>query len=158
MQVRLFSIPVLGGEALEEDMNRFLRSQKILKVEQSLTGEGDQAIWCFCIKYLSSPSARIKSGGNQNRIDYKEELDEEAFARYLHYRGIRKQIAEEEAKPAYAIFTNAELAELARLPELTKASMKTVKGIGDKKIASYGKYFISEESNEKNRESETGDR
>lgn len=56
---------------------------------------------------------------------------------------IRKQIAKDEAIPAYAVFTDAELAELAKMEGvLSLAKMKTVKGIGEKKIEKYGQHFL----------------
>lgn len=48
----------------------------------------------------------------------------------------------EEAIPAFAIFTDEELAGLAKLNELTVSKMLTVKGIGEKKTERYGQKFI----------------
>jgi hypothetical protein len=34
MQIKIFTIPLTGGEALEADLNAFLRGHKILQVER----------------------------------------------------------------------------------------------------------------------------
>jgi hypothetical protein len=34
MQIKMYSIPVMGGELLMEEMNVFLRTQKVLEVEK----------------------------------------------------------------------------------------------------------------------------
>jgi len=36
MQIRIFTIPIFGGDAFAEDMNAFLRSKKVLQVDQQL--------------------------------------------------------------------------------------------------------------------------
>lgn len=57
-------------------------------------------------------------------------------------REIRKQIAAEEAIPAYAVCTDQELAAMARLKNLTPEGMLTVKGFGEKKLEKYGLRII----------------
>ncbi|MCB0376036.1 MAG: HRDC domain-containing protein, partial [Sinomicrobium sp.] len=67
------------------------------------------------------------------------------FARFSRMREIRKTIAREEAIPAYAVFTDEELAAIAKMePPLTEAGLKTIKGIGKKKVEKYGAYFLPE--------------
>ena len=57
--------------------------------------------------------------------------------------------------PAYAVFTDAELSGIAKLPVIDKLSIQSVKGIGEKKIEKYGN-IIAEMFNEdeKNRKSD----
>ncbi|MCB9267772.1 MAG: HRDC domain-containing protein [Lewinellaceae bacterium] len=138
MQIKIFNIPILGGEQLNEEMNRFLRSKKILQVQNHVVNSEQGAFWCFCIKYLDEYSA----GEKKEKVDYRELLDEPSFSRFSEMRKIRKQVAEEEAIPAYAVFTNEELAELAKIEGLTEARMKSVKGIGQKKVEKYGHHFL----------------
>lgn len=73
MQVRIFTIPIIGGEALNEEMNVFLRSKKILQVESQIVQERSGAFWCFSVKYLED------QGREREKVDYKELLDEASF-------------------------------------------------------------------------------
>lgn len=140
MQIRIFTLPILGSEALQEELNSFLRARKILQVEKHLISENGGTFWCFCISWLDSTNS-----GEKEKTDYKKVLDESAFRRFSALREIRKRLAQEEALPAYAIFTDEELAGLAQLETLDPTNMKTVKGIGAKKIEKFGKYFISDQ-------------
>ena len=124
---------------MNEEMNRFLRSKKILQVQNHIVNSDQGAFWCFCVKYLDEYSTERK----KEKVDYREQLDEASFKRFSEMRKIRKQVAEEEAIPAYAVFTNEELAELAKIEGLTEAKMKSVKGIGGKKVEKYGHHFLS---------------
>ena len=131
MQIKIYTIPIPGGEALTEEMNLFLRTKKVLDMTEHIVNHERSTHWCFCIKYLdNSPST-----GERQKVDYREILDKETFNRFSRLREIRKKIAQEEAVPPYAIFTDAELAELAKLEVLNPAEMRGVKGIGEKKMA-----------------------
>lgn len=140
MQIKIFSIPILGGEAINEEMNTFLRSKKILQMEQQLISDTHGAVWSFCIKYVEDHSPFNR---NKEKVDYKQVLDEASFERFSQLRVTRKKVALEEGVPAYAIFTDEELAELAKMEQLTTVNMKKVNGIGEKKVTKYGHYFIT---------------
>ena len=139
-QIKIYSIPLIGGEALVDEMNVFLRSKKILQTESHITHDADRAYWSFCIKYIDDVAITDK---DKPRVDYKQVLDEASFQRFLKMKEIRKKLANDEGIPAYAVFTDEELAGIAKLEERTLPKMKSVKGIGDKKIEKYGEHFIN---------------
>jgi len=138
MQIKMFTIPVFGGEALLDEMNAFMRGHKILQTEKQLAVFGSNACWCFCVSYMDSDykPTRIKP-----RIDYKEVLDEQTFKKFSELREVRKRIASEQDIPAYAVFTDEELAELAKMEVVTIEGMKSVKGIGEKKAQKFGVFY-----------------
>ncbi len=133
MQIKIFSISIIGGEPANEELNICLRNKKVLQVENQLIHHSGSSFWSFCIKYLDTVSTPLS--GEKVKTDYKQVLEKAVFKRFSRLREIRKQIAQNEAIPAYAVFTDEELAELAKLPEFTLAKMKTIKGIGDKEKA-----------------------
>jgi superfamily II DNA helicase RecQ len=147
MQVRIFTIPVQGGEMLAEEMNVFLRSKKVLQVKEQLVGNTpDTACWCFAIRYVDDVAAAERERG---RVDYREVLDEAAFQRFSAMREIRKRVAQEVAVPPYAVFTDQELAEISKPETLTAEIMKNIKGIGEKKMEKYGHHFLTKPADEK---------
>ena len=50
-------------------------------------------------------------------------------------RGLRRTIAEERSVPAFVVFGDATLRDLARLRPRTKEALRGVKGVGDQKAA-----------------------
>lgn len=145
MQIKLFTIPVMGGEALTEDMNAFLRSRKILQVESHFLQDAAGSQWCFCIRYADSA---ILAERDKLKVDYKQVLAADTFKRFSHFRELRKKIALEEAIPAYAVFNDEELAAMAQMENLNLTTMRTVKGIGDKKMEKYGERFLQQIDND----------
>lgn len=135
MQYKIFTIPVLAGKPQEDEMNVFLRSHRIVAVDKQFSESS--ASWCFCITYIennmSVPGIPIK----KEKIDYREVLDENTFARFAKLREARKQIAADEAIPAYSVFTNEELAEIAALEEYDTGCIKKINGIGEKRAEKY---------------------
>jgi len=143
MQIKLFTIPVGdSGNALAE-MNTFLRGNKILEVENQLVNNEHGAYWCFCVRYIEMAftEGSVKKGA---KVDYRNELDEATFQKFSKLRQIRKQVAAEEGISAFIIFTDEELAELAKLDEITEKNMITIKGVGEKKVERFAKYFITQ--------------
>lgn len=145
MQIRIFTIPLLPDAKDVDELNHFLRSNKVIDIKKELAMVDGNSFWTFCITYMLSShnnSDTASSSGNRpSKVDYKEVLDETTFARFARMRKLRKQIAESEAIPAYAVFTDAELAEMAKLEVLDTANMLKIPGIGKKKVEKYGNAF-----------------
>ena len=149
MQLKLFTIPILGGEKLTEELNIFLRSKKILEVKDRIERNGESAFWCFCVKYLEGDGSS-NSKRKRQKIDYKDILDEASFRRFCALRVTRKRVSDEDGVPAYVVFNDEQMAELAKVEVLTLSAMKKVKGIGEKTVERYGHHFIAKKENEKN--------
>jgi len=142
MQIRIFNIPLTdNGESLAE-LNRFMAGQKVLEVEQRFFQNEKGACWSFCVRYLSSNTGSFLPQSNKHKVDYKEVLNENEFAVFSKLRECRKAIAASDAVPAYAVFTDEELAGIARLPVIEVGKLISVKGIGDKKAEKYGKPLL----------------
>lgn len=145
MQVKIFCIPAIGDEDLNEEMNRFFRSKKVLQIESNLVQAIGGAYWSFCIRYVES----VVATDTVPSMDYRKVLSEVEFARYTQLRAIRKQRAAEDNVPVFTIFTNEELAEMAKLEIITVAALRRIKGIGDKKIEKYASLFLTKTDDEK---------
>jgi superfamily II DNA helicase RecQ len=144
MQIKIYSIPLTGGERLNEEMNTFLRTKRILQVESKQVIEGECAAWTFCIRYLedntASPSSFYSKEGQ--KPDYESLLDKPSYDRFVKMRKIRRDLSKSEGIPAYTIFTDEQMSELAKIETLSVAQMKSVKGIGEKTAEKYCKHFI----------------
>lgn len=140
MQIQIFNVPLTDAGESMADMNRFLAGHKVLEVEQRFFQNEKGGCWSFCVRYL--PTTANFQAASKEKVDYKQVLSEAEFAVFSKLREIRKQIATHEAIPAYAVFTDEELAGIAKLPIIEENKLKTIKGIGEKKVAKYGKQFV----------------
>lgn len=143
MQIKTFTIPITDNGILQEDMNKFMRGHKVLEVSQEFYQSQSGAAWCFCVKYIDAATS-FTQNTRKAKIDYREVLDEATFKIFARLRQNRKAIAEENGIPAYAVFTDAELASISKLTEITPANIKTIKGIGEKKVEKYAELINKE--------------
>jgi superfamily II DNA helicase RecQ len=140
MQIKLFTIPVGDSGSALLEMNTFLKAHKILEIQQKLISNNNGACWCFCVRYIEQ--AFNPTSGSKAKVDYRQVLDEPTFRKFSHLREIRKSVVATEGLSAFIVFTDEELAELAKLEEITIKSMLSIKGIGEKKAERFAHYFI----------------
>lgn len=139
MQIKMFTIPITAVADYNEEINAFLRGNKIIEIDKQLIQTPAGVYWCLCISYVAPGVAEKQT---KERVDYMKELEPDVFTRFSVLRKIRKEIANKENVSAFVVFTDAELAEMAKMPELTAEKIKTIKGIGKSKTDKYGVRLI----------------
>lgn len=155
MQYKIFTIPVTGGEQEMENLNRFLRANKTVKVDKELVACGDMTYWSFCVQYLLSPLS-TPMGEKKDKVDYKTVLDENQFKLFTLLRKCRKTIADEEAIPAFAVFVDSELAEMTKLSEINEKTMASIEGIGKQRVEKFAQRMMKK-MHEESGKSDTAD-
>ena len=145
MQIKLFTVSIGDEGKQQEELNAFLRGNKVLDVSQHIVQNERGAYWCFCVRYIEGGTTAPNNRNLQfkEKVDYKTVLDEATFKVFARLREIRKQIANDDAVPAFVVFTDEELSEIAKLPAITPTAMQSVKGIGEKKTERYAERFIN---------------
>ena len=89
-----------------KELNAFLSTNRILGVERQFVSDGPRSYWSFCVSFseiAQGMGAKAKSS-SQPRLDYREILSEEDFTVYSKLRTLRKELAEKEGVPPYAVF------------------------------------------------------
>lgn len=148
MQYKFFSIPAVDCDvrSFEDLLNGFLRGHRILSVKRELLCDGPQSRWCVCVEYLDGLGGEMPERDNwprKERIDYREILSEEEFARFAKMRSARKALAEADHIPAYAIMKDEQMAELAKKTTIDEWSLRGLSGFGEKKFEKYGMRFLA---------------
>jgi len=134
MQYQIFQYPLPASDSLD-DLNRFLASHRVAVVTHHVVPNPGGGMLVFLVEYVDGT---IKSNaGRAPKVDYRELLNESDFALFSRLRDERKTIAEAEGVPVYAIFTNAQLAEMITRPVRTAADLRQVEGIGQAKADKY---------------------
>jgi ATP-dependent DNA helicase RecQ len=57
-------------------------------------------------------------------------------------RALRRQLADKEGVPAYVVFSDATLRDMARQVPRSVLELRSVSGVGPAKIARYGEVFL----------------
>jgi superfamily II DNA helicase RecQ len=141
LQYKFFLVPVSDSEDAELQLNRFLRTVKVVNVQKEFVAQPHNAFWCLAVEYLSGDSASGAEDGRlkkSRRIDYKDILSPEDFALFVKLRELRKKIAADEAVPVYTIFTNEQLAQISKNRATDRKELMQIDGIGEARAAKYG--------------------
>jgi superfamily II DNA helicase RecQ len=139
MQLAFFSIPARGDSGLQEDLNRFLRSHRVLTVHREFVPLGENSFWALAVEYMlgAAPAESTSGRSTKPRVDYKEVLSTEDFALFAKLRDWRKTKAGEEGIPVYAVLTNDQLAAVATKRPKSTAQLREVDGLGEAKSTKY---------------------
>ena len=73
-------------------------------------------------------------------VDGWTEVDEELFQRL---RTLRRRLADERDVPAYVVFSDATLLEMARARPRSPAELLGISGVGTAKLDRYGEMFLA---------------
>jgi superfamily II DNA helicase RecQ len=140
-QFKFFRITCHNQEEVESELNRFLRSHRILTVHHEFVSDGESSFWYFAVEYLKSDSATrhpATDRSGKKRIDYKEVLSPEDFSVFAVLRNWRKQTAERAGVPVYTIFTNEQLATIVTKRIHSKKALRDIEGVGEARMEKYG--------------------
>ena len=141
MSLKFFTIPVQDDGTAEQTLNTFLCNHRVLSVDRRWVDQGPSSFWALCVDYLDSSAVQPGTGraaSQRGKVDYKELLNPEDFARFADLREVRKQIAQAEAVPVYTIFTNEQLSQIVQKRVSTKAELEQIEGVGDARVEKYG--------------------
>lgn len=141
MKYRFFTVPIHAPEAVQEELNRFCAEQRVVSVDKQFVQGAEGSFWALCVCYLDQQSGPVSARG-KDKIDYREVLNESDFAVFAKLRGLRKTLAEQEGVPAYALFTNEQLAVMVRNRVTSKAALGDIEGVGAARVEKYGDAFL----------------
>jgi len=156
MRLHFVTIPVFESAAAEAELNRFLACQRVLAVDRQLVADGTRSAWAVCVSYVDRPSvasspallagqgAGASGGASRGVVDYRQTLTPADFDVFARLRSLRKGIAERDGIPAYAIFTNEQLAAIACGRPRSAADLGRIPGVGKARVDKYGGAFLVE--------------
>ncbi len=109
----------------------------------NVTKKGMQVIRAELTPYLLEPLHKKKTTKKAKvskvEKDSWEGVNEGLFE---HLRTLRRDIAEDRGVPAYVVFGDAALRDMARRRPTTEGSFLLVKGVGEKKAKVFGEQFV----------------
>lgn len=115
MQFKAFKVTINSPEQSEGDVNAFLRGHRVLSVERHFCAD-QGGYWAILVEYAEEGHAdKVRPAKRKERVPVTEELNEIEKSRFERFRKIRYEVSMERGIPAYAVFTDRELAILSRL-------------------------------------------
>ncbi|MBN1654602.1 MAG: HRDC domain-containing protein [Deltaproteobacteria bacterium] len=141
MKIAVFNIPVYDAEPAQNEVNKFLASHRVTSIDKEFVNNGVESFWTVCLEYLDGATASFTV--RKGKLDYREVLNEKEFSTFAKLRNLRKTLAEQEGLPAYALFTNEQLAAMVQHRVTTKAELSEISGVGEARVSKYGDAFLT---------------
>ncbi|MEO0376310.1 MAG: HRDC domain-containing protein [Cyanobacteria bacterium P01_A01_bin.17] len=140
MAYQVFQYPMPGDGDLSA-LNAFLESHRVVSVQQHWSDTASGALLVFVVQYtVGKPERRPNTPSK--KVDYKAVLNDQQFAIFSKLREARKDWAYAEGVPVYTLFSNEQLAEMAKLEAPGLAEIQTIEGIGEARMEKYGQRLL----------------
>ena len=88
-------------------------------------------------------TARAASSSGGKAAGAAKDLVGEALIRFQSLKAWRSEVAREHNLPAYIVFNDATLAEMARVAPQTLGDLSGISGVGAKKLEAYGAEILA---------------
>jgi ATP-dependent DNA helicase RecQ len=102
---------------------------------------GDWDLLAVAPKTLRLPKSKVPKVAPITLDDGPEAVGAEAL--FLALKGLRKRLADAKGVPAYVIFGDTALKQMAAFQPRTEAELLAISGVGPKKLAQYGDEFLA---------------
>lgn len=114
----------------------------ILAIDRQFVHDGPNSAWALSVTYID-PGNRPPATSRRSKIDYRELLSDADFAVFAKLRALRKSLADKEGVPAYALFTNEQLAEMVQRRVVTATGLRDIQGVGEARVDRHGEAFLA---------------
>jgi superfamily II DNA helicase RecQ len=136
-QYTAFFISPFGEASVCDELNAFLKSHRIVNVEKRLIDGERGTGWLFLVEFGNEQKGQAPNTPAQ-RIDYREILNAQEYALFDKLRQLRKDLAEKQGIPVYAVFTNDHLANMVKTKPATLKAIAALPGVGEARAKQYG--------------------
>ena len=144
-----FTISAVFPETGAEQLNHFLAQHVIESISEQFVNDGQNSFWSVRVAVVDSADQTRQANNTtstarkRSSVDYRDLLSPEHFAIYARLRTLRNQLAEQDAIPAYAIFTNEQLSEMAQIKQPSMDAIAQIDGVGEKRLTRYASQFLN---------------
>lgn len=142
MKMQFFQIPTHDANGAD-GLNRFLAGRRILSVDRHFVADGANSFWAIAVMWLPGAES-TDTGKKETRVDDKQVLSEADFRVFAQLRDVRKSLADSLKVPAYAVFSNQQLASLVLKRVVNLTQMQTIEGVGKARCRDYGEPMLAD--------------
>lgn len=140
-QYQSFFVSPFGEPSACDELNRFVKSHRIVNIEKRLVDGERGTGWIFLIEY--GDAGKGSNTGTTPKVDYRAELPADQYACYERLRQLRKQLADQEGIPVYTVFTNEQLAAMVKKPASSIKDIAAIPGVGEARVKQFAEPFLA---------------
>lgn len=144
MTLHFFFVPARRPEPVQTELNALLARGRVVAIRRDWLADGADSGWAVCVEVTEAAAplpADLRAGAPARRgqaVDYKDTLSPADFSLFASLRTLRKQLAERDGVPVYAVFSNEQLAQIATNRPGQASALAALDGIGDARLQRFG--------------------
>ena len=142
MKYTVLNLPwLMDSECFDtQSLEALQATDTIVSLSEHFFTHGGRPQWILMVSHrpLESSCTLPRLRRQKAKRDAPDPLGPVAQSRYEALRLFRNQRAIDLGRPPYAVMTNAQLRQVATLEDPSLTRLKTIKGIGDAKVAEFG--------------------
>ncbi|MEI6066544.1 MAG: HRDC domain-containing protein [Methylococcaceae bacterium] len=144
MKMHFFTVPAKWPEQAQQTLNAFCAQHRVMTLEKQFVDVGIESYWSICVTFMEGINLPVAGNvtNRRDKIDYRDVLSEQDFALYAQLRNLRKALSEQEGIPAYALFTNEQLAGMVTGRVRSESELAKIEGVGKARLEKYGSAFL----------------
>ncbi|HBD95784.1 MAG TPA: hypothetical protein DDY71_08075 [Spirochaetia bacterium] len=108
MNFKQFTIKIVEDESGFDELNKFISSNRIISVTNSIIQHNSVSFWNFLIEYQKEAIKENSYITSSKKVDYKELMNQTDFALFCKLKDLRKKIADQKGIPVYNVLKNEE--------------------------------------------------
>ena len=125
------------GEFDEGELRTFVEAHEVLAVQEHMLAVEGRPAWAILVSFRDRAKPGVARPPSMER-DAALEVPEADRGLFEVLRRWRNERAKRDGRPTYIVFTNRQLADIARVQPKTLAALHEVNGVGESKLREYG--------------------
>lgn len=149
LQIKLFAMRFCDelDSFDDEPLRAFLAGKEIVSIKEQFFFKDNVPYWSVMLMYKSKPRLIDLSKKSQEKVEdkkyaYRSVLTEESTPLFNLLREWRNEKAKKAGYPAFYLFNNLQLAQIAVKKPETLTQLASVEGVGKAKIKKYGEEIL----------------
>jgi len=137
MAFRIITVPFDREKGIfpDSELDTFLLDKKVKNYRVEFFHHAEKHYWSVFIEYEEIVDKKVEK--------ITESLNERQKQIFEKLRNWRREKGRQLGLPVYIIFSNSQLVEMSRKLPKTYEAMKSINGIGDKKVKRFGKEILN---------------
>ncbi len=144
MKLKVFTLHLGAKTGAFDDsaLTSFLAERDVIAVDEHFFVHDGAPRWALLVQYRDEPPRARRQPSEEPAQDWRADLSAGEADLFSALRTWRNNRARRDGRPAFVLFTNRQLAAIARLRPESLAELATVPGVGEARVRDYGESVL----------------
>ncbi len=145
MKLKVFTLQLDAESGGFDDsaLQSFLAERDAIAVDEHFFVHDGVPRWALLVHHREAAADKRRRGSEPRESDWRSDLSSAEADLFTALRSWRNSRARRDGRPAFVLFTNRQLAEIAKVAPRTLTELATVQGVGEARVRDYGQSVLA---------------